>query len=68
MSRDADIVTLVDGHPETLSWLGAVRGQQVRALGVEHFGQSGSIDELFAHHGLNAEAIIAAAKSVRRRN
>ncbi len=65
VSRDAGIVTLADGHPETLSWIGAVCGHKVRALGVEHFGQSGSIDELYAHHGLNADAILAAAKSVR---
>jgi len=67
ISRDAGIVTMVDGHPETLSWLGAVKGQRVRALGVEHFGQSGSVGELYAHHGLNADAIIAAARSVRAR-
>ncbi len=66
-SRDAGVVTLIDGHPETLSWLGAVRGHKVRALGVEHFGQSGSLGELYAHHGLNADAILAAAKSVRAR-
>jgi len=67
VSRDAGIVTLIDGHPETLSWLGAVRGHKVRALGVEHFGQSGSLGELYTHHGLNADAILAAAKSVRAR-
>ncbi len=67
-SRDAGIVTLIDGHPETLSWLGAVMGHKVRALGVEHFGQAASLGELFAHHGLNADAIIAAAKSVRARH
>ncbi len=66
-SRDAGIVTLVDGHPETLSWLGAVKGQQVRALGVEHFGQSGSVGEVYAYHGLDADAVISAAKSVRTR-
>ncbi len=66
-SRDAGIVTLIDGHPETLSWLGAVRGHKVRALGVEHFGQSGSLGELYAHHGLNGDAILAAANSVRVR-
>ena len=67
VSRDAGIVTLIDGHPETLSWLGAVRGHKVRALGVEHFGQSGSLGELYAHHGLDAGAILAAADSVRAR-
>ena len=50
-----------------LAWLGAVCGHKVRALGVEHFGQSGPISELYAHHGLNADAILAAANSVRAR-
>jgi hypothetical protein len=37
------IVTVLDGHPATLAWLGAVHGHRVRPLGVEHFGQTGSI-------------------------
>ena len=39
--RDAGIVTLIDGHPETLWWIGSVYGHRVRALVVESFGQSG---------------------------
>ena len=35
------IVTVLDGHPATLAWLGAVAGHRTRALGVEHFGQTG---------------------------
>ena len=37
------IVSVLDGHPATLAWLGAVYGHKVRPLGVEHFGQTGSI-------------------------
>lgn len=37
------IVTVCDAHPATLGWLGAIRGHRTRALGVEHFGQTGSI-------------------------
>src|SRR5207245_1849979 len=37
------IVPVLAGHPATLAWLGAVHGHRVRPLGVEHFGQSGSI-------------------------
>lgn len=65
LSGDAGIVSVVDGHPETLSWLGGVAGHRVRALGVEHFGQSGSIPELYAHHGLDVNAILTAAECVR---
>ena len=63
--RDTGIVTLVDAHPETLSWLGGVYGHSVRALGVEHFGQSGSIPELYGHYGLDVNAILTAAETVR---
>jgi pyruvate dehydrogenase E1 component len=58
------IVSVLDGHPATLAWLGAVVGHRVRPLGVEHFGQTGSIPELYRHYGIDANAIIAAAASV----
>jgi pyruvate dehydrogenase E1 component len=64
LPRDAALVTVTDAHPEALSWLGAVCGHRVRALGVEHFGQSGSIPELYGHYGLDANAILAAAEGV----
>ncbi|MCK0197202.1 transketolase [Ancylobacter sp. 6x-1] len=55
------LVTVLDGHPATLGWLGAVAGHRTRALGVEHFGQTGSITELYRHYGIDANAIVAAA-------
>jgi pyruvate dehydrogenase E1 component len=64
LPRDAALVTVTDAHPEALSWLGAVCGHRVRALGVEHFGQSGSIPELYGHYGLDANAILAAAEGI----
>jgi len=33
-------------------------------LGVEHFGQSGSIPDLYRHYGIDANAIVAAAQSI----
>jgi pyruvate dehydrogenase E1 component len=64
LPRDARIITVCDGHPESLSWIGSVIGHRTRALGVEHFGQSGSIGELYAHYGLDANAILKAAERV----
>jgi pyruvate dehydrogenase E1 component len=64
LSRDCGIVTVIDGHPATLGWLGSVRGNRVEALGVEHFGQTGTIGDLYRHHGLDANAIIDAAESL----
>jgi len=56
------IVTVIDGHPATLSWLGGVHRHAIHALGVERFGQSADIVDLFRIHGLDADAIVAAAK------
>jgi pyruvate dehydrogenase E1 component len=64
LPRDCAIVTVIDGHPATLGWLGSVRGHRVEALGVEHFGQTGTIDDLYRHHGMDANAIIDAAENL----
>jgi pyruvate dehydrogenase E1 component len=60
----ARFVTVIDGHPATLSWLGGVRGDRVTSLGVEHFGQSGRIADLYAHHGIDTKAIMEAAQAL----
>ncbi|HWV51237.1 transketolase [Pseudorhodoplanes sp.] len=58
------LVTVLDGHPATLSWLGGVHGHRTRGLGVEHFGQTGSLPDLYRHYGIDANAIIAAAQGL----
>ena len=58
------IVSVLDGHPATLAWLGAVHGHRVRPLGVEHFGQTGSIRDLYRHYGIDATAIVTAAQGL----
>ncbi len=60
LAPDAALVSVIDGHPATLSWLGAVRGQGMRALGVEGFGQSGDIPDLYRAKGIDADAILDA--------
>ena len=57
----AGLVTVLDGHPATLSWLGAVAGHAVMPLGVEAFGQSGDLRDLYRVYGLDADAILGAA-------
>ncbi|MBV9563544.1 MAG: transketolase [Bradyrhizobium sp.] len=64
LPRDCGIVTVIDGHPAALGWLGSVRGHRVEALGVEHFGQTGTIDDLYRAYGIDANAIIDAAESL----
>ena len=58
------IVTVCDAHPATLGWLGAVYGHRTRPLGVEHFGQTGSIPDLYRHYGIDANAIVAGAQAI----
>ncbi len=57
----AALVTVIDGHPATLSWLVGVRRHVIHALGVQGFGQSGDLIDLFRVYGLDADAIAAAA-------
>ncbi|PDT90375.1 transketolase [Bradyrhizobium sp. Y36] len=64
LPRDCGIVTVIDGHPSALGWLGSVRGHRVEALGVEQFGQTGSIADLYRHYGIDANAIIDAAEGL----
>jgi pyruvate dehydrogenase E1 component len=65
LSRDARLVSVLDGHPLALSWLGSVRGQRVVPLGVETFGQSGDIPDLYRAYRIDAAAIIdAVARAV----
>ncbi|MFN0262498.1 1-deoxy-D-xylulose-5-phosphate synthase N-terminal domain-containing protein [Tepidamorphus sp. 3E244] len=52
------VITVIDGHPATLSWLGSVWGHRTIPLGVEHFGQTGTIGDLYHHYGIDADAII----------
>lgn len=58
------IVTVIDGHPATLAWLGSVHGHRTRSLGVEHFGQTGTIADLHKHFGIDADGIMRAAQAV----
>jgi pyruvate dehydrogenase E1 component len=60
------IVTVADGHPAGLGWLGSVHGHRTRSLGVEHFGQSGTIDDLYRHFGIDANSIAMATEGIAR--
>jgi pyruvate dehydrogenase E1 component len=64
LPRHCSLVTVLDGHPATLAWLGAVEGHRTRALGVERFGQTGTIADLYRLNGIDAEGIAAAAQSI----
>ncbi|MFO1072803.1 MAG: hypothetical protein U1E17_09010 [Geminicoccaceae bacterium] len=61
LAADAGLVTVLDGHPATLSWLGAVRGQRVQALGGLVRPVRRRRRDLYRTHGLDADAILDAA-------
>ncbi len=58
------LITVIDGHPATLSWLGGVIGHQTISLGVEHFGQTGTIGDLYRHFGIDAASIVEKASAL----
>ena len=64
LAPDAGLVTVLDGHPMTLSWLGSVANHDITALGVESFGQSGDLQDLYRIHGIDADAILDGAAAV----
>jgi len=60
LAPSAGLVTLADAAPASLSWLGGVLGQRVAPLGVEKFGQTGSLADLYATYRLDGVAITEA--------
>lgn len=56
------IVTVSDGHPAALAWLGGVIGHRLTTLGVENFGQSASLNDLYAAFGIDVNGIIRAVE------
>jgi pyruvate dehydrogenase E1 component len=61
LSPTAGLVTVIDGSPAALSWLGGVRGQRVSPLGTDRFGQTGDLPDLYRAYRLDADAIVEAA-------
>ena len=73
--RDIGLLAITSADRLNAGWTAACRARE-RGLvharshierlfaGVEHFGQTGSIDELYRHYGIDANAIIAAAQVI----
>lgn len=60
LSPTARLVTLCDAAPASLSWLGSVLGHRVAPLGVDRFGQTGNLPDLYGEYRLDGEAITEA--------
>ncbi|MBI1494507.1 1-deoxy-D-xylulose-5-phosphate synthase N-terminal domain-containing protein [Halocynthiibacter styelae] len=64
LPRHCTLITVIDGHPATLSWLGSVHGHKTVSHGVEHFGQTGTIADMYRHFRIDAEALIQSASEL----
>ncbi|HEY0327303.1 MAG TPA: transketolase [Allosphingosinicella sp.] len=60
LARDAGLVTLIDGAPASLSWLGGVMGHKVSPLGIDRFGQTGNLTDLYRAYRLDVDAVVEA--------
>ena len=60
LSPRAGLVTIADAAPASLSWLGGILGQRVAPLGVEKFGQTGNLADLYAAYRIDGDAITEA--------
>ncbi len=60
-SRSSPIVSVLDGHPHTLAYLAAIDGAPIASLGVQDFGQSGDVQDLYRHFGIDTDTILGAA-------
>jgi pyruvate dehydrogenase E1 component len=61
LAAGAGLVTVLDGSPGALSWLGGVRGNMVSPLGTDRFGQTGDALDLYDIYRIDANAIVDAA-------
>jgi pyruvate dehydrogenase E1 component len=60
--REAAVVTVVDGHPHSLAWIGAALKARTFPLGVVGFGQSGTIPDLYREYKIDAASIRVACE------
>jgi pyruvate dehydrogenase E1 component len=58
--RAAPMVTVLDGHPHTLSFISSINRVPTKSLGVSNFGQVGSLDAVYRYHGIDTDSIVRA--------
>lgn len=58
--RQVPILTVHDAASHAMAWLGSVFGQRTMAAGVDAFGQSGTIADLYGLFGLLPEQLVSA--------
>lgn len=60
-NRAVPLVTVLDGHPHTMSFLAGINQVRSRNLGVTHFGQAGDVESVYRYHGIDTDSVIRAA-------
>ena len=68
LNPNASLLTVLDGHPATLSWLAGVHGHRNKPLGVYNFGQCGNLPGLYAEHQIDAVSICKAYQNFKSLN
>ena len=63
-ARATPLVTVLDGHPHTLAFLATINQVPCTTLGVTRFGQSGSLEDVYRYHGIDADSIVRAGLDV----
>ena len=63
-NRESVIISVNDAHSSSLTWIGGALGKKIISLGVDEFGQSGNLKDLYKHYSLDAEAIVDACAQV----
>lgn len=61
VDRAAPIVTVLDGHPHALAWVGGALGARVLPLGVTRFGESAALADLYRACAIDTGSIVEAA-------
>jgi pyruvate dehydrogenase E1 component len=62
--EEIPVVSVLDGHPHALAFIGSALGVTQMPLGVADFGQSGTREALYRHYGIDAAAIARAARTL----
>ena len=65
INRNSIIISIIDAHSSSLSWIGSVLGHKVYPMGINKFGQSGDLNEIYSYTNIDFKSIIdRIAKSI----
>ena len=64
-NNNTTLITIIDAHSSSLAWIGSVLGHKVYPMGLNKFGQSGDLDEIYSYTNIDFKSIIdRIAKSI----